>query len=261
MLRPAAETINGGLGVMKNFSIRRGMMITLAAIVGLALLAVSPAMATPITFAQYIQLNGTQQQWTISTVAGTTTISASGQEELLFSVPLTPALSQPRTANFTLSATSTGIGDCDIAGCLSGSYTQPGYHGTFSFIDSSLGTNLLSGTFTVSGNPGSGATFTAEIGGHGGAFDATANLGNLSQLVFTSDYMSFAGAIQEDASWSLSSLIPNFLVDGAPRPAGRYRAAGSGTFSVDNVPEPATLSLMGGALLGLGLLRRKMLSR
>jgi hypothetical protein len=249
---------------MKKFSIR--LTITLAAILGLAILAVSPAMAMPLTFAQYIQLNGTTQQWTVSTAAGTTTVSASGQEIMLFSVPLTPALSQPRIANFTLNATSTQTGDCDVAGCLSGSYTQSGYTGTFSFIDPTLPAgmqNLLSGSFHIIGNPkGSGAQLTASVGGNEAAFSGTATLANLGQLVFTSDYLDFSSATLEGASWSLSSLIPSFGVDGGPRPAGTFHAAGSGTFSYDSpIPEPATLSLIGGALLGLGMLRRKMLSR
>src|SRR6185437_15521100 len=95
------------------------------------------------------------------------------------------------------------------------SLVQPGYAGTFSFIDSSagshFGTNLLSGTFAVTGSPATtGAQFSSSVGSTGGSFNASATAGNLNQLVMTSAYLNFIGQTEENASWSLSSLIPNF---------------------------------------------------
>jgi len=233
------------------------MIITLAAIVGLAILAVSPAMASPITFAQYLELGG-GNQWTITTSGGTTVGVLTGQELFVFQVPTSlGGIGTARAATLTLNASSNQAGDCDIAGCLSGSYTQPGFTGTFSFIDNITGKNLLSGIFD-----GTGAQFTAAIGGNGGAFDGTTTLIDPLELKLSSDYLNFLGATLESASFSLSSLTPAFAVDPITfKPIGRYVAAGSGTFSYDTIPEPATLSLIGGALLGLGMLRRKMLSR
>lgn len=246
---------------MKSFSTRRRMICSLAAIAGLAIIAVSPAMASPITFAQYLQL-GSGQQWTISASGGTTTITASGLDLFVFQVPTTlGGVGTTELATFTLTATSSSTGDCDISGCGSGGYTQPGFIGSFSFIDTNLPVghqNLLSGTFSTIG-----AQLSSTIGGSGAGFDGTTTLAYPLQLVFTSDYLNFSGAILEDASFSLSSLTPKFAVDAQTfKPTGRYTAAGAGTFSYDqNTPEPATLSLIGGALLGLGMLRRKLLSR
>jgi len=216
-----------------------------------------------MTFAQYIQQNGAVQQWTISTSGTTTTVTASGSEYFLFSPGLSP-FSAPEQATFTLTATSTQLGNCGVSCGAGDSFVQPGFTGTFSFIDagSDPGANLLSGTFAVTGSPSTtGAQFSSHIGSSGGSFDSSSTAGNLSQLVFTSDFVSLTNAIEEDASWSLSSLIPDFTVGtvtaGQAYPGGSFNAAGTGTFSAGVVPEPATLGLIGLGLVGLGLLRRK----
>ena len=127
------------------------------------------------------------------------------------------------------------------------------------------GANLLSGTFAVTGSPSTtGAQFSSSIGSSGGSFNASATAGNLNQLVFTSAYLNFAGQTEEDASWSLSSLIPNFstgvVVGNQAFPAGVFNAAGTGTFSSNpgpQVPEPGTMSLIGGGLIGMVLLAKR----
>jgi hypothetical protein len=240
----------------------------------IAVIAVSPAIAGPITFAQYFQTDGAEQQWSVTTSGTTTTVSASGTVFFLFSGVSGLPFAGPEIANFTLSATSSQVGNCGVSCGPGDSFVQPGYAGTFSFIDadSAPGANLLSGTFAVTGSPSTtGAQFSSSIGSSGGSFNASATAGNLTQLVFTSDYLNFINQTNEDGSWSLSSLVPNFAVDtvtanqGRPASATPFHAAGSGTFSSNPgpslVPEPATFGLIGGALIVGMVLRRRSSSR
>ncbi|HEY6434471.1 MAG TPA: PEP-CTERM sorting domain-containing protein [Acetobacteraceae bacterium] len=246
-----------------------GLLGRLGGTCAIAAIAASPAMATPVTFAQYFQQNGALQQWSITTSGTTTTVKASGAVYFLFSGVSGLPFSGMQTATFSLSATSKSIGACGVSCGAGDSLTQAGYTGTFSFIDtdSDPGANLLSGTFAVTGSPSTtGAQFSSHVGSSGASFDASATAGNLSQLVFTSQFLAFLGETDETASWSLSSLIPNFATGRvtakqAYPAAGPFKAAGSGTFSSNPgpvpIPEPETFALLGTGLLGLGFLTRK----
>jgi len=240
----------------------------------LALVVASPALATPLTFAQYFQLNGAQQQWAITNTGATTTITASGNVLFNFSGVSGLPFAGPEDAMFTLTVSSGQLGNCAI-NCLAGDgFTQQGYTGTFSFIDNSggfaNGMNLLSGTFAITTGSAAttGAQFSSNVGSSGGSFNGSSTAGNLNQLVLTSAYLNFTGQVQENASFSLSSLIPNFAVGAVVAdqadPSGTFNAAGSGTFSsnpgpTNATPEPASAFLIGGGLIGLGLLGRKKL--
>jgi hypothetical protein len=262
------------IGSPINISSIRNLM----AMSALAVMAVSPSMAQ-VTFAQYDQVNGATQEWSISTTTSgeiTTTVSSTGSVEFTFSgIPGEP-LAEPQTATFTLNATSTQLGNCGSTCGPGDSYVQPGYSGTFSFIDTTLGPddgdNLLSGTFAVTGSPSTtGAQFSSSIGGGSGSFTASATAGNLNQLVLTSAFINFTGSTLEVASFSLSSLVPNFALQtpltGGNQgfPTASFNASGSGTFSAAApalvTPEPATVFLIGGGLLGLDMVRRRKLVR
>ena len=236
----------------------------------IAVITTHPAVATPVTFAQYFQADGSQQQWTISTSGGTTTVSASGPVLFAFSaIPGLP-ISGLVDATFALSATSGQLGDCGTACGAGDTFVQHGYTGAFSFLDNDagayFGANLLSGTFAVSANPSlSGAQFSAHLGSGSGSFDATTVPGNLDQVLMTSLFLDLSNQDQQDASWSLSSLIPDFAVGvvnaGRSYPSGPFTAAGAGTFSSSpgptaDVPEPNTLNLIGVGILGF-IARRK----
>jgi len=250
-------------------AMRLGWLHRLVIPCALVALSVGPALAGvgPVTFAQFIQQNGATQAWSISTSGTTTTVSASAPVYFSFSGVSGLPFAGPEAATFNLSATSTQIGSCSGTCGAGASFDQFGYHGTFSFIDAGAapGANLLSGTFAVTGSPSTtGAQFNSNIGSSSGGFAASATAGNLSQLVMTSAYLAFIGETDEAASFSLSSLTPNFAtgtVTGSQAypAAGSFIASGSGTFSsnpgpVSAIPEPPTFALLGGALFGFGLL-------
>jgi hypothetical protein len=222
-----------------------------------------------VTFAQYDQVNGATQQWSVSTSGDKTTITASGSVQFSFSGPGLP-FQGPELAALTLTASSTQTGSCGVSCGMGDSFDQFGYTGTFSFTDEGFdpGANLLSGTFEVTGSPSTtGAQFNSNMGSDGGGFDASATAGNLNQIVLTSAFLNFTNQTEEDASFSLSSLDPMFALGAvtgnqAYPAAGPFDASGAGTFAsnpgpTDTMPEPSTSVLIGGGLLSLGLLRRR----
>ena len=232
-------------------------------------IAAAPAVAAPTTFAQFIQQDGAMQEWTISTSGNQTTVTASGPVDFSFSGISGLPFSGPELAQFSLTATSNSIGACGVSCGAGDSLTQAGYAGTFSFIDEGVdpGANLLSGIFSVTASPSTtGAQFSSHVGSSGASFNASATAGTLNQLVMASAFAQFIGTTSENASFSLSSLIPDFatavVTNNQAYPApGPFTASGTGTFSSSPAPvpapEPSALALFGSGLFGMGLLARR----
>src|SRR5690242_8513018 len=101
----------------------------------LATCLIGPASASPVTFAQYFQTDGATQQWTVATSSGVTNVSATGSVYFLFSGLSGLPFSGPQVATFNLQATSSQFGNCGVNCGPGDSFVQPGYAGTFSFID------------------------------------------------------------------------------------------------------------------------------
>jgi hypothetical protein len=202
--------------------------------------------------AQFLEINGTQD-FSIISGGGTTFFNGSSQVFFSFSNTIPPSNPLPgiRQATLTWNASSTTIATDDAV-----TISQSGFSGTFSIIDNLLGTNLLSGAFgpfgTLSGpSGGTSATFSDSIP-------------PVDEVTFTSAYLDFTLSTTQAFALSLSNLNPGLsLLAGMPVDA---TAAGTGTFSADplptsHTPEPASMALMGSALVAVGLFGRKKVAR
>lgn len=119
---------------MKRLSIHSKMGRNAALAFTLALVAAAPAAAAPVTFAQYFQSDGSDQQWTVSSSGAVTNVTASGSVFILFSGLAGLPFAGPQSSIFSLTASSNEVGNCGVACGPGDSYVQPGYTGTFSFM-------------------------------------------------------------------------------------------------------------------------------
>jgi hypothetical protein len=90
-------------------------------------------MGSSVTFVQYPQTNGAQQQWTISSTGSSVSITATGAAFFQFAGVSGLPFAGPEAAAFSFTASSTQTGNCAVACGPGDSFVQPGYTGTFSF--------------------------------------------------------------------------------------------------------------------------------
>lgn len=211
-------------------------------------LAVTPCLATSVTFANFHNLGGQDVSLLFSNLPDTGTLQVLNTAVVFnfYNVPEPPALMGDQAAHLVLTAvthtSATLIGGVFIQ--------QPGYSGTFTITRDTpyLGQNiLLRGTFTSANLSGINGGTSAELGGSTPPGTA---------VVFYSDFVNFTSAQTEAFSFSMSSVFPSLGLNASNyiRP---FRASETGTFSADVVPEPLTFLLVGSGLVGLGLLRRR----
>jgi len=243
---------------------RVGSLRALAAMLALSVIAVAPARANSVTFAQYFEQTG-NQEWSLTTSPSSATLTASGNEFFIFNNTLTPFNGMVLSAAFLLTMTTATAGNCGNVCANGDSLTEQGYSGTFSFIGNSPtdgvlnGVNLLSGTFST-GGPNLGGTFLCTVGSGCGSLSAGTSPTQPGQVTFTSGVagINFATQTALAAAFSFSSTNPaSFAVgtvtSGTAFPAGGpYNLAGTGTFSTQPgfVPEPGSLTLTS---VGFGL--------
>jgi hypothetical protein len=238
----------------------------------------STVFASPVTFAQAFQLSS-NNELTIQNTGGTVTVSSTGHtDNFIFLVGGTPfGVATPVLADFTLNATSTQLGACGSATCPNAdSFTEQGFVGSFSYTVATpgayFGMTLLAGTFSVTATPtNSGGTLNEHIGASDGGYSGSQTGSNPNGIVFSSDFLNFGGVFNEAGSWGFSAGAPAFAVNPTagqqtlPFDGQAFTDSIVGTFSSEpapsSSPEPATMAIMGSALIGLGLLGRKRLSR
>jgi hypothetical protein len=223
----------------------------LSSLLGLGLtLALSTGLASADTIAQFDQAPAANDFVFTSGPAGATFATIAGGSPVTFhfsnlgGVPLGDQVAHAfLSASSTLAASSVNdSGDVILFQPLSAFVLE--------FRRDSDNALLLRATLTPAG--GADAPQISGLDGdNSAALDASSAANNT--VVFESDFFDFSTATQRDAALGFSSVDPVLVLDGDFLKS--FTAAGTGTFSIASIPEPATMALVG--LGGVALVRRR----
>ena len=152
-------------------------------------------------------------------------------------------------STFTLSATAASGNPASMG--ASGTFTQPGLDGTFSFTYSGPATTIDGVHLTTGENLLSGTFDNAWIQGAGGSGSTNVTIGNGGSASYTSAVLDLSHITpnSQEFAFNMLSVSPTFHATTGDA-LGSFTANGGGNFDAAGaVPEPATWGLM---ILGFG---------